>query len=343
MKYATLNRSSRAFVIAEIGHNHQGDVDKAVKMIHVAAACGADAVKFQKRSNKHLYTSAMYNKPYDNENSFGDTYGQHREALEFDAEEYKYLMKAAADNHVEFMSTAFDFESVDFLEELGIGSYKVASGDLTSFPLLEYIAKKGKPMFVSTGASSMQEVKEAHKLITAFNRQLCVLHCIATYPSEYEQLNLNVIKTYLKEFPDTVIGYSSHENGIIGPILAYMLGATVLETHFTLNHAWKGTDHKFSLEPQGLQKMTRDLRRVDVALGNGEKVVLAEEEPAKQKMGKSVYYAMDLAAGVTVQRDHLTIKSPAGHLSPVHFNRVIGKKLKLAVSYEKPVEWSDFE
>lgn len=338
----TISRKSPCFVIAEIGHNHQGDLDKAIQLFHVAAACGANAVKLQKRNNKKLYTKEMYDKPYDNENSFGTTYGEHREALEFGFDEYKELMKVAKKNKVEFMSTAFDFDSVDFLEELGIQSYKVASGDLTTLPLLEYIAKKKKPMFVSTGAALMEEVREAYKLISSINKNFCLLHCITTYPSEYKQLNFNVIKTYLSEFPDIPIGYSSHENGYSGVLTAYMLGATVVETHFTLNHASKGTDHKFSLEPQGMQKMVRDLRRIDISLGTAEKVILPEEIPAKQKMGKSIYYNKDLEVGHIIKPSDISLKSPGGFMSPIFYNQIIGKKLKRDVQKEKPVENNQF-
>ena len=337
-----ITRETPCFVIAEIGHNHQGDLDKAIRMITVAAACGADAVKFQKRFNKKLYTKAMYNKPYDNENSFGRTYGEHREALEFGFDEYKELIKAAKKNHVEFMCSAFDFDGVDFLEELGVSSYKVASGDLTSLPLIEYISKKKKPMFISTGASTLKEVKEAYNLVLKNNKQLCLLHCVAAYPSEYQDLNLNVIKTYLDIFSEAVVGYSSHENGIIGPVLAYMLGATVVETHFTLNHASKGTDHKFSLEPQGLQKMIRDLKRVDVALGDGEKRVLSIEKPAKEKMGKSIYYARHIKAKTVITNKDIVIKCPGGYLSPMNYYQIIGKTLRIDVVTEQPVQKDDF-
>lgn len=343
LNHQSITRKSPCFVIAEIGHNHQGDVSKAVQMFHVAAACGANAVKLQKRNNKKLYTTEMYNKPYENENSFGTTYGEHREALEFGADEYKELMSVAEKSKVEFMSTAFDFDSADFLEDLGIHSYKLASGDLTNFPLLEYIAKKKKPMFISTGAATMQEVREAYKLVTSINKNICLLHCVATYPSEYHQLNLNVIKSYLSEFPDIPIGYSSHENGYSGILTAYMLGATVVETHFTLNHASKGTDHKFSLEPQGMQKMVRDLRRVDISLGSGEKTVLAEEKSAKQKMGKSIYYSMNVEKGTMLEEKHLALKSPGGLVSPVVYKTVLGKTLIVSVTEEKPFSWEDIK
>lgn len=338
-----IDRNSNCFIIAEIGNNHQGELEKAIKMIHVAAACGANAVKFQKRNNKKLYTKEMYNKSYDNENSFGNTYGEHREALEFGLDEYKELMKVAKKANVEFLATAFDFDSADFLEELGIKAFKIASGDLTSLTLLEYIAKKKKPMFISTGASILNEIKEAFDLVSSLNKQICLFHCIATYPSDYQQLNLNFIKTLLSEFPETIIGYSSHENGILGPILAYMLGATVVEAHFTLNHAWKGTDHKFSLEPQGLQKMIRDLRRIDIALGDGKKVILPEELPARTKMGKSLYYSKNVSKGTIVQKSHLIIKAPGGLLPTKYFYELIGKKIKRNVKSEAPVSVEDFD
>src|SRR3990172_9888497 len=153
------------YVIAEIGHNHQGSLDNAKKMIAIAAGCGAQAVKFQKRDNKTLYTKAFYNRPYDNENSYGATYGEHREFLEFGRDEYIELMKCAEKNGVEFMSTAFDFNSADFLEDLGVTSYKIASADVTNTPLLRYIAKLGKPMFVSTGATNLDEITIAYKTI----------------------------------------------------------------------------------------------------------------------------------------------------------------------------------
>jgi len=336
-----ISRNAKCFVIAEIGHNHQGELDKAVNMIHIAAACGANAIKFQKRNNKKLYTQKMYNQPYDNENSFGSTYGKHRDALEFGFDDFKELMKVAKKNHVEFMCTAFDFDSADFLEELGIKSFKIASGDLTSLPLIEYIAKKNKPMFISTGASTLEEVKETYKLVTSLNKKICFFHCIATYPSEYNQLNLNVIRTYLKELPEAVIGYSSHENGILGPNIAYMLGATVIETHFTLNHSWKGTDHKFSLEPQGLQKMIRDLRRIDLLLGNGEKRILEEEKSARQKMGKSLFYVHNLKSSSVLKKNDICIKSPGGYLKTNNFNLVVGKKLIKNVVKEDPINLSD--
>lgn len=330
-----VSQQGPCYVIAEIGHNHQGNLDMAKKMIKAAAAMGASAVKFQKRDNITLYTKAMYSKPYDNENSYGSTYGEHREFLEFGMPEYVALKKCADENDVELMSTAFDEKSVDFLEELGISSYKIASGDLTNTPLLEYIARRGKPVFVSTGAGSLEEIRIAYKAITHHHDQVCLLHCTAGYPTEYENLNLRAIVTLKEAFPEAVIGYSGHDIGILAPVIAYMLGATVIEKHFTLNRAWKGTDHKFSLEPTGMHKMVRDLHRVDISLGDGIKVVQDFERDARSKMGKSLYAARDLAAGTVLAREHIALKSPGGGVLPYRLEEFIGRRLARDIKEEE--------
>lgn len=334
---STLSEEGPCYIIAEIGNNHQGDLKMALKMIKTAAGMGVDAVKFQKRDNKSVFTKAMYYKPYDNENSYGETYGEHREFLEFGWDEYVEIKKCAEENDVEFMATAFDFSSVDFLEKLGVTAYKVASGDLTNTPLLAYIAKLGKPMFVSTGAATFDEIRFAYDTVLEHNNNLCLLHCTAGYPTEYEYLNLKVITTLKSEFPKAIIGYSGHDYGILAPVVAYMLGATVVEKHFTLNRAWKGTDHKFSLEPTGLYKLIRDLRRVDDALGDGKKVIQGFEQEARKKMGKSLYAARPLGIGTVLSEEDIAIKSPDGGIPPYMIREVIGKTLTVNISEDKPL------
>lgn len=322
-----VSQAGPCYIIAEVGHNHQGSLDTALQMIKVAAAMGANAVKFQKRDNKRLYTKAMYEKPYENENSFGATYGQHRERLEFGMEEYRVLKRCAEEHGVEFLVTAFDEASVDFLEELGVSAYKTASADVTNTPLLTYIARLGKPLFVSTGAATLDEVRLAYRAITKYHDDVCLLHCTSGYPTEYEHLNLRVIVTLKQEFPHAIIGYSGHDTGILAPSVAYMLGATVVEKHFTLNRAWKGTDHGFSLEPTGLFKVVRDLRRIDIILGSGVKEVQEFEWQARIKMGKSLYAARDLAAGTVLRREDIVLKSPGGGVPPYRLDEFVGKRL----------------
>jgi len=314
-----------AYVIAEIGHNHQGSLETAKQMFSKAKECGADAVKLQKRDNRGLYTKIMYDKPYDHENSYGKTYGEHREALEFGWEEYLELRDFAQSLDLTLLATAFDFSSADFLEKLDIPAFKTASGDLKNIPLLKYIAEFRKPMIVSTGGATMEDVQRAYDAIMPINQNLCLLQCTSGYPAAFEELNLAVITTYRHRFPNIVIGLSSHDNGIAMPVAAYMLGARVIEKHFTLNHTWKGTDHAFSLEPIGFGKMIRDLHRLPGAIGDGIKKVFKSEIQPMVKMGKKLVAARDLPAGHCIRHEDVAIKSPGDGLAPYEIEKVVGR------------------
>ncbi len=322
---------SDCYIIAEVGHNHQGDLAKAKEMFKVAKECGVDAVKLQKRDNKSLYTKALYNMPYDNENSFGATYGDHREALEFGKKEYVELMKYAKKLGLAMFATAWDFKSADFMAELDVPAFKIASGDLRSIPLLKYVARKGKPMIVSTGGASMEDVKRAYHAIMPINPQLCLLQCTACYPAEFTDLNLKVITTFRQQFPDVVIGLSDHENGIAMAVAAYVLGARVIEKHFTLNHTWKGTDHVYSLEPIGLRKLVRDLRRTPLAMGDGVKRAFESEKKPLMKMSKKLVAARDLPAGHILAATDIALKSPGDGLPPYELENIVGMKLTKAL------------
>ncbi len=316
-----------AYFIAEIGHNHQGNLEKAEEMIVVAAKCGVQAVKLQKRDNRSLYTKAFYDRPYDNENSYGATYGEHREFLEFGAGQYAHLKRLANQHGVEFLATAFDQPSADFLEDIGVNVYKIASGDLTNTPLLAYIAKLGKPMIVSTGASTLREVRRAHDTVRQYNDQLVFLHCVARYPAEYADLNLRRISLLQREFPDVLVGYSDHHPGIEPVGFARMLGAVVFEKHFTLNRGWKGTDHGFSLEPTGLQKQIELLQHIPIALGREDVEMQSFESDPRRKMGKSLYTARPLKAGHILTMADIVLKTPADGLPPYCLEEIIGQTL----------------
>ena len=256
------------FVIAEIGHNHQGSVETCMRLFDAAKAAGCDAVKLQKRENKTLYSREMYNSPYVNQNSYGATYGEHREALEFDRSQYELLKAYAESIGITFMATAFDVPSLLFLARLDIPAIKIASGDLTNEPLLREAARIGKPVIISTGgAHGWAQVRSAHECLHGVPH--AILQCTSGYPASYDELNLMVIDSYRDMFNRNVIGWSGHDTGIAMAVAAYALGARIIEKHFTLNRAWKGTDHAMSLEPQGMKKMVRDLRRAKVAMGTG--------------------------------------------------------------------------
>ena len=276
---------SSCYVIAEVGHNHGGSVDTAVKMIRVAAAAGADAVKLQKRQNHTLYSESILNAAYENENSFGKTYGEHREALELGAADYSACMSAAKDANVTCFATAFDEPSVDFLVSIGVPALKIASGGLTDKRLLRHAALSGLPIILSTGGGTFKEIDAAVELVTCYTHKLAILHCTAAYPvRDFAELNLKCIVAMRERYPEFVIGWSGHDSGIAMSVAAYTLGARIIEKHFTLNRANKGTDHAFSLEPAGLGKLVRDLGRAHAALGDGQKRYLASEVAPISKM-----------------------------------------------------------
>jgi N-acetylneuraminate synthase/sialic acid synthase len=316
---------TRCYLIAEIGHNHQGSLEKARELFREAKLAGANAVKLQKRDNRGLYTRAAYDRPYDNENSFGATYGEHRERLEFGLREYRALKAYAAELGIGFFSTAFDLASADFLEELGVPAYKIASGDLKSTPLLTRVARFGKPVIISTGGAEIDDVQRAYDTIMPINPRLAILQCTAGYPAAVEELDLRVVATYRERFPGAVIGFSSHDNGIAMPVAAFMLGARIVEKHFTLNRAMKGTDHAFSLEPVGLRKLVRDLERTYQALGNGVKKIYESERAPIVKMGKSLVVARDLPGGHVLGAEDIVMKSPGGGIPPYELEQVIGR------------------
>jgi sialic acid synthase len=325
------------YVIAEIGHNHQGSLKTAKELFHAAAECGVPAAKLQKRDNRTLYTRDMFDKPYDNENSFGATYGEHREALEFGKVEYEELQAEAGRLSMAFFATAFDFKSADFLADLNSPAYKIASGDLKNTPLLKHVAKIGKPMIVSTGGGTLEDVQRAYDAIMPINPRLCLMQCTCGYPAEFAELDLRVISTYREKFPEVVIGYSGHDNGIAMPVAAYMLGARIIEKHFTLNRAMKGTDHKFSLEPIGMKKMIRDLLRVRLALGDGRKKVYASEASPALKMGKKLVAVRDLPAGHVLTAADIAIKSPGDGLAPYYLDRVLGQVLTQEIRVDQAI------
>ena len=333
-----------AYVLAEIGHNHQGELEKAMELIHAAKECGVDAVKLQKRDNRRLFTRAFYDSPYDNENSFGRTYGEHREALELGKSDWFELSRYAREESLAFVAAAFDEPSADLLAELGVDAFKFASGDLSNVPFLRYVAGFGTPLFLSTGGGTLEDIDRAVEAIAAVNTQLCVLHCTASYPAEVEDLNLSVVAVLKERYPDFVVGLSDHHNGIAMAPVAFMLGARAFEKHFTLNHAWKGTDHPYSLMPDGMRRFVRDLHRVPAALGDGVKRRLPSEERPLEKMGKKLVAARDLPAGHVLEPGDVEARSPAdGGLPPYELDRLLGGTLLRALSAQEDVALEDVE
>jgi len=274
-----------AYVIAELGHNHGGKFDTARAMIQQAAACGADAVKLQKRTNQTLYTQALLDAPYENENSYGKTYGQHRNALEFGSKEYLGCRAVAHASKVDFFATAFDEAAADFLAMVDVPAYKLASSSLNDEPLLRYVAQFGKPMILSTGGGAWDDVDRAVNILGSYRAPFALLHCTAAYPVQNpSELNLLAIVEMKARYPELVIGWSGHDPGVSMALIAYAYGARIIEKHFTLSRSSKGTDHAFSLEPRGLHVLCEDLKKAHVANGDGIKRVYDSELKPLSKM-----------------------------------------------------------
>lgn len=304
------------FVIAEGGVNHNGSPELADQLVRIAADARADAVKFQKRSIPDILTQEALDAPYVKPTSLGATYGEHRRKLELSESTWRSLQSLAGSLGLAFIGSAWDRRSADFLEELDTPAFKVASADLTNLHLLEHIARKGRPMIVSTGMSSLEEVDEAVNCVLRHTDKLVLLQCTSTYPAEFEDINLRVMDTYRQRY-GVLVGYSGHERGIAVAAAAAAIGACVIEKHFTIDRTLPGPDHAASLEPVGLAKLVRDIRHIEAALGDGQKRVLPAEEPVRTRLAKSLVAACDIPAGAVIEPHMLTVKGP-GHGIPAN-------------------------
>jgi sialic acid synthase len=331
-----IGRQHRTFVIAEIGLNHNGDVTIAKLLIDAAKAADADAVKLQKRDSRALLTRAQYDSPYTGPNSFGATYGIHREALEFGMDQYQELKAYAEERDLVFLASPWDLPSVDFLVSLGVAAMKVASADVTNTPLLRHVSACGIPTILSTGMASEDEISIAHAIFAESKTPVAVLHCVSTYPASFEELHLQTIGYLLERFGDPV-GYSGHERGIAISAAAVALGATIIERHITLDRSMKGPDHAASLEPTGFSKMVRDIRAVEAAMSGVKREVLESERPVRAKLGKSIVARVDVPEGTFLESRHLTTKSPGTGMNPQLIDSVIGRRARVAFDEDQQV------
>jgi N-acetylneuraminate synthase len=267
------------YVIAEIGINHNGDIDLAKKLISTAVSAGCDAVKFQKRTVSVVYTAEELAKP--RESPFGETNGDLKRGLEFGEGDYGEIARFCKDVKIDWFASCWDEASVDFIDRFDPICYKVASASLTDDALLRHTVAKGKPIILSTGMSTIEQVDHAVEVIG--RRDLILMHTTSTYPSQYSELNLKAIVT-LKERYHLPVGYSGHETGIPTSVAAAVMGACMVERHITLDRAMWGSDHAASLEPNGINRLVRDIRLCETSLGDGIKKVFESEKPIIQKL-----------------------------------------------------------
>ncbi|KAG7313817.1 hypothetical protein KOW79_022313 [Hemibagrus wyckioides] len=326
------------FIIAEIGQNHQGDIEIAKKMIKMAKDCGADCAKFQKSELEFKFNKLALERPYTSKHSWGKTYGEHKRHLEFTHQQYRELQSYAQDIGIYFTASGMDEMAVEFLHQINVPFFKVGSGDTNNFPYLEKTAQKGRPMVVSSGMQSMETMRRVYQTVKKHNQNFCILQCTSAYPLEPEHVNLRVITQYQKEFPDIPIGYSGHETGISVSVAAVALGAKVLERHVTLDKNWKGSDHSASLDPSELAELVRSVRIVERALGNGIKGMLPCEVPCHDKLGKSVVAKTVIPKGTELTLDMLAVKvaEPKG-VAPEHIFELVGKKVLKDIGEDESV------
>jgi N-acetylneuraminate synthase/sialic acid synthase len=332
-----ITQDSKPFVIAEIGNNHNGSLKLCKELIKRAKQNGADAVKLQKRNPRTLYTGQLFDSPYTGDNSFGSTYGLHREALEFDKENWQELIEFAKKQDILLFSTAFDVESVEFLEQFDLPAYKVASGCLKDIPLINRLIKTRKPLIISTGGAEWRDIDRVYTVLTANKPFFCFLHCTMEYPTAPENVNLKIIPAMMDRYPDAVIGFSDHTIGSWAIESAYRFGAQIFEKHFTSNRALPGPDHALSIEPPDLQQLIHNLERIRAAEGTPEKRWLPVEQKGYYKMAKGIYARGVIDKGETVTPEGVIIKSPADGLEPYHYDEIIGKTTKVCLLPETPI------
>ncbi|CAO1610837.1 N-acetylneuraminate synthase [Brochothrix thermosphacta] len=316
------------YVIAEIGCNHNGDFNLAKKMVDVAISTGVDAVKFQtfkadKLISKYAPKAEYQKRTTDSEESQLDM----TRKLELGFDEYLKLKKYCEDKNVDVFSTPFDDESLEFLISTDMAIYKIPSGEVTNLPYLQKIGSLNKRVIISTGMATMREIHDAVNILKeAGTEDITILHCTTEYPTQYSDLNLNVIHTLKKEFPNESIGYSDHSIGYEVPIAATAMGATVVEKHFTLDQNMPGPDHKASATPDVLEKLVKGIRVIETALGSYEKRVLPIEEKNKVVARKSIVANEDIKKGDVFTEKNLTVKRPGNGISPMCWYDVLGQK-----------------
>ncbi len=326
------------YIIGEVGINHNGITEIAKYLIDVCIKSEADCVKFQKRDFEDLYMKTVLenSKIFDQQTSY-TLYAQKRAELAFN--DLKYLKKYAENKGLDFLCTPFDKKSVDVLEKLQITAYKIGSPDLTNFPLLNYICSKKKPMILSTGMSTLNEMEKTVNFLNTKNAQFCLLHCNSTYPARKEDINLNFIKT-LKKF-GVPVGYSGHERGIAISIAASLLGACIVERHITLDRTMRGPDHAASLEPEGFRRLIRDIRVIETAKGNEKRFLSRGEYFNRNILGKSLVSTISIKKGEIFTEEMITSKSPAKGISPQFYFEFIGKKALRDLNSDEYLKYSD--
>lgn len=335
-----INDYSMPYVIAEIGSNHDGDIEKCKKLIREIKFCGCDAVKLQKKNVETLYTKSFANELY---MGFGDTYGEHKKALEFSEADFVELSAFADEIGITFFATPFDETSAEFLNSINVPAFKIASAYLRDLPLLERVISFKKPMIISTGGATIKNIIETYRWLKDrdFN-DFAFLHCVATYPNRPHEINLRTITLLRTIFRSTVIGWSDHYPGRLPSIIAHAYGARIIEKHFKERGDGKGTDKKFSVDRRKMDELIEDLLLANEMLGLKDKP-LESETKAIRKMARSIWPVRTIKKGEILSNENLGLKTPADGLPVSEYENISGKIAVCDLSTSDPIKEGDFE
>lgn len=316
----------KVFVIAEAGINHNGELKLAKKLVDAAKDAGADCIKFQTFISKNLTTKNASKAEYQKQTKSEESQYDMLKRYELSFDEFSELSRYCQDKNIEFLSTAFDFESIEFLKSLDMKRWKIPSGEITNLPYLIKIAKLNKPVILSTGMSTMDEIKKAVSVLRENGTgEITVLHCTTEYPAPFSDVNLKAMLTIKKEL-GVKVGYSDHTKGIEASIAAVALGASVIEKHLTLDKNMEGPDHKSSLEPNEMKAMIRALRNIELALGDGIKKPSESEKKNICVARKSIVAKRYIQKGEIFTEENLTVKRPGNGISPMQWFEVLGRR-----------------
>ncbi|XP_017874838.1 PREDICTED: sialic acid synthase [Drosophila arizonae] len=361
-------KQNDVYLIAEIGQNHQGCLETAKKMILSAKKAGCNCVKFQKSDLKAKFTRTALDRRYISDHAWGQTYGEHKEYLEFSKEQYRQLQAYSNEIKIDFTASAMDEPSLDFLVELKVPFIKIGSGDANNFPLIKKAAGLNVPLIISTGMQTMSTVDRIVEIMRqASNNKYALMHCVSAYPTPPEDCNLGLITTLMRRYPNVPIGYSGHELGVIITKAAILSGARIIERHFTLDKNQKGSDHRCSLDPNEMETLARSIvefksndylscpsltsAEVISILGGGKeleqalcesktnkKYILECELPCRFKLGKSIVASRNLLKGQIIQAADIAIKvsEPSGIFAEKYFE-IINKQLTDNVNEDEPI------
>lgn len=334
-----ITKQSSTYIIAEIGVNHNGSMDLAKETIYAAKLAGADAVKFQTFKTEKLVSKKAKQAEYQIQNT-GKVESQFDmlKKLELTEDDFSELKEYCEEKGIEFLSTPFDKESAILLKELGVHAYKIGSGDLTNIPFLLFLNTLKIPVILSTGMATISEVEEAVEALK--DTEVSILHCTSVYPAPYNEVNLLAIQTLELAF-GKIVGYSDHTLGSEVSLGAIMLGAKIIEKHFTLDQNLPGPDHKASLNPEELTEFITSVRHLESSLGDGIKKCTPSEESTREVARKSIVTTASLKQGEVITEEKIAVKRPGVGIAPKHYNLLLGKILKRAVEKDEALTWDD--